>query len=84
MKCVNRKAQLIDLLTGFGNQIGQFAERKRAEAELRESERRFREMVDALPAPCYTTDAQGRITHFNPAAVEFAGRVPESAPTSGA
>jgi PAS domain S-box-containing protein len=69
--------ELIDLLTGFGNQIGQFAERKRAEAELRESERWFREMVDALPAAVYTTDAQGRITHFNPAAVEFAGRVPE-------
>jgi PAS domain S-box-containing protein len=69
--------ELINLLTGFGDQIGQFAERKRAEAELRESERRFREMVDALPAPVYTTDAQGRITHFNPAAVEFAGRVPE-------
>ena len=68
---------LIDLLSGFGNQIGQFAERKRAEADLRESERRFREMVDALPAAIYTTDAQGRITHFNPAAVEFSGRVPE-------
>ncbi len=68
---------LIDLLSGFGNQIGQFAERKRAEADLRESERRFREMVDALPAAIYTTDAQGRITHFNQAAVEFSGRVPE-------
>jgi PAS domain S-box-containing protein len=69
--------ELIDLLTGFGDQIGQFAERKRAEAELRENERRFREMVDALPAAIYTTDAKGRITHFNPAAVEFSGRVPE-------
>jgi PAS domain S-box-containing protein len=69
--------ELIDLLTGFGDQIGQFAERKRAEAELRESERRFREMVDALPAAVYTTDAQGCITHFNPAVVEFAGRAPE-------
>lgn len=69
--------QLVDLLTGFGNQIGQFAERKRAEAELRESERRFREMIDAIPAAVYTTDAQGRITHFNAAAVEFSGRVPE-------
>lgn len=69
--------QLNDLIIGFGNQIGQFAERKRAEAELRESERRFREMVDALPAAVYTTDAQGRITHFNQAAVELAGRVPE-------
>lgn len=40
-------------------------------------ERRFREMIDALPAAIYTTDAQGRLTHFNPAAVTFAGRVPQ-------
>jgi PAS domain S-box-containing protein len=69
--------QLNELLTGFGNQIGQFVERKRAEAQLRQSERRFRDMVEALPAPVYTTDAQGYITHFNSAAAEFAGRVPD-------
>ena len=45
--------------------------------ELRESERHFREMIDALPAAIYTTDAEGRLTHFNPAAVAFSGRVPE-------
>jgi PAS domain S-box-containing protein len=44
---------------------------------LRESERRFREMIDALPAAIYTTDAEGRITHFNPAAVKLTGRTPE-------
>ena len=48
-----------------------------ADEELRESERRFREMIDALPAAIYTTDAEGRLTHFNPAAVAFSGRVPE-------
>jgi PAS domain S-box-containing protein len=52
-------------------------ERKQAEAHLRENERRFREMIDSLPAAIYTTNAEGRITHFNPAAVEFSGRVPE-------
>ncbi|HYI15073.1 MAG TPA: PAS domain S-box protein, partial [Thermomicrobiales bacterium] len=52
-------------------------ERKRAEAALADSERRFREMIDALPAAIYTTDADGWVTHFNPAAVEFSGRVPE-------
>jgi len=51
-------------------------ERKRGEAALIESERRFREMVDALPVAVYTTDAQGRVTHFNPTAAEFAGRTP--------
>ena len=44
---------------------------------LRESERRFREMIDALPAAIYTTDAEGRLTHFNPAAVKLSGRTPE-------
>ena len=34
-------------------------------------------MIDALPAAIYTTDAEGRLTHFNPAAVEFSGRTPE-------
>ncbi len=54
-----------------------YQELQRTQAALRESERRFREMIDALPAAIYTTDAQGRLTHFNPAAVEFSGRVPE-------
>jgi PAS domain S-box-containing protein len=51
-------------------------ERKRAAAAVLESERRFRQMVDALPIAVYTTDAEGRLTHFNPAAAEFAGRSP--------
>jgi PAS domain S-box-containing protein len=51
-------------------------EHKRAAAAIQESEYRFRQMVDALPVAVYTTDAEGHLTHFNPAAVEFAGRVP--------
>jgi PAS domain S-box-containing protein len=51
--------------------------RREAERALRESERRFREMIDALPAAIYTTDAEGRLTHFNPAAVKLSGRIPE-------
>jgi PAS domain S-box-containing protein len=42
-----------------------------------EGESFFRRMIDALPAAIYTTDAKGRITHFNPACVEFSGRTPE-------
>jgi PAS domain S-box-containing protein len=37
----------------------------------------FRDLLDALPAAIYTTDAAGRITFFNQAAVEFSGRTPE-------
>ena len=52
-------------------------ESKRAQDVLRDSERRSREMVDAMPAAVYTTDVQGMLTHFNPAAVELAGRTPQ-------
>jgi PAS domain S-box-containing protein len=41
-----------------------------------ESERRSRAWLDALPTPVYTTDAEGYLTQFNQAALEFAGRVP--------
>lgn len=54
-----------------------YHELRRTQAALRESEHRFREMIDALPVAIYTTDVQGRLTHCNPAAVEFSGRVPE-------
>jgi PAS domain S-box-containing protein len=49
---------------------------KRAEADLRDSERRLRELLAAIPAAIYTTDAAGKITYYNEAAVEFAGRRP--------
>jgi PAS domain-containing protein len=34
------------------------------------------EALDALPAPVYITDADGRITHYNQACIGFAGRTP--------
>jgi PAS domain S-box-containing protein len=37
----------------------------------------WRQLVEALPAAVYTTDAVGRITFFNEAAVELAGHRPE-------
>jgi PAS domain S-box-containing protein len=43
---------------------------------LRDRGRSFREMMDALPAAVYTTDIEGRITHFNSACVELSGRTP--------
>lgn len=51
-------------------------ERKRLEDEIAGSERRLRELLEALPAAVYTTDAEGRVTFYNRAAVELAGREP--------
>ena len=50
--------------------------RKRAEQALRENEQHSRQILDALPAAIYTTDAEGTITYFNPAAMELAGNAP--------
>ena len=36
-----------------------------------------RDALDQLPAAIYTTDVQGRITYFNKACIDFAGRTPE-------
>jgi response regulator RpfG family c-di-GMP phosphodiesterase len=42
-----------------------------ANAELREGEERYRQLVRSLPAAVYTTDAEGRVTLYNEAAVDL-------------
>ena len=69
--------QLLAKLTDLHRQTERHDELSGVYETLRESERRFREMIDALPAAIYTTDAEGRLTHFNPAAVQLSGRTPE-------
>ncbi|CAI8941978.1 PAS domain-containing sensor histidine kinase [Pseudomonas brassicacearum] len=49
---------------------------RRMENQVRESERHMRNLLEALPAAVYTTDADGRITFYNRAAVELSGRTP--------
>jgi PAS domain S-box-containing protein len=51
-------------------------EAKQLHDRVRENERHMRELMEALPAAVYTTDAEGHITFFNKAAVEMAGRTP--------
>jgi PAS domain S-box-containing protein len=50
---------------------------KELEDRLREGEQRMRDLLEALPAAIYTTDAEGRINFYNRAAVEMAGRTPQ-------
>jgi PAS domain S-box-containing protein len=51
-------------------------ERKEADAKLKASEQQLKDLLSAIPAAIYTTDAAGKITYFNDAAVELAGRTP--------
>ncbi|WP_407176663.1 sensor histidine kinase [Bradyrhizobium sp. STM 3562] len=48
-----------------------------ADATAASREKQFRDLLEALPAAIYTTDAQGRVTFFNHACIEFAGRTPK-------
>jgi len=52
------------------------SERKRVEAELDDSRRQIQELLASIPAAIYTTDAEGKITYFNEAVVEFTGQRP--------
>lgn len=51
-------------------------ERKRLEVANSEAEQRLRDLLDALPTAVYTTDASGRVSYFNQACIDLAGRVP--------
>jgi PAS domain S-box-containing protein len=51
-------------------------DRKEAQRKMRESEQHLQDLLAAVPAAIYTTDAEGRITYFNDAAVDLAGRTP--------
>lgn len=49
---------------------------RQAERAVREKESRLQQILDALPAAVYTTDADGKVTYFNAAAEQLAGRTP--------
>lgn len=44
---------------------------------LRSGDGSYRPALDALPVPVYLTDAEGLVTYWNMACVEFAGREPK-------
>ena len=58
------------------NAVVSLADHRMVEDSFRQGDRRFRDLLDALPAAVYTTDAQGRITYYNEAAAELWGHRP--------
>ena len=51
-------------------------ERKQAEDRLQRAERKLRDLLGALPAAIYVTDAEGHITYCNQSAVDLWGAEP--------
>jgi PAS domain-containing protein len=45
--------------------------------KLQEREQYYLDVLEALPVAIYTTDAGGKITYYNQAAADFAGRRPK-------
>lgn len=64
-------------LLSISQQSSPVATLSEAEHALRESEARYRHLVQALPAAVYVCDAQGYVTLYNEAAVKLWGREPE-------
>jgi PAS domain S-box-containing protein len=57
--------------------IQELAEQNKMYVALNESEHRYRQIIQGLPAAIYTTDAEGRIMQYNTASVILWGREPE-------
>jgi PAS domain S-box-containing protein len=69
--------QLLELNDTLEQRVAErTASLQQSEARLRDGERQLQELIAAIPAAIYTTDAEGKITYFNQAAVELAGRSP--------
>jgi PAS domain S-box-containing protein len=66
---------LILLVIGL---VWQQARKRRAEAGLLESEKRFRVMADTTPALVWMCDAQGKITYLNERRIAFTGPDPKA------
>jgi PAS domain S-box-containing protein len=63
-------------LIGGVNCFHDITARKFAEERLRDRERWYHELLEALPVAIFTTDAEGRLTFYNQAAADLAGRRP--------
>jgi PAS domain S-box-containing protein len=66
---------LLVLIAGL---LWERARKRKAEALLRESEKRFRVMADTTPSLVWMCDPQGKITYLNERRIAFTGRDPNA------
>ena len=58
--------------------LWQRARKRKTEAVLRESEKRFRVMADSTPSLVWMCDKDGNVTYLNDRRIEFTGRDPQA------
>ncbi|MGD0171843.1 MAG: PAS domain S-box protein [Halobacteriota archaeon] len=66
-----------ELLIAIGNEVGTVIAKLQADEALKESERRIREITDALPVVVYEADETGRVTFANATAFDMFGYTKE-------
>ena len=71
-------AVLVVALALLTSLLWQRARKRKAEAVLRESEKRFQVMADTTPALVWMCDAQGKITYLNERRIAFTGPDPKA------
>ena len=71
-------AVIVVLLLLIAGLLWQRARERKAEAALRESEKRFRVMVDTTPSLVWMSDAKGRVTYLNDRRLAFTGAGPRA------
>ena len=73
------KTPLLDAAGQVAGTVGiarDITEKRAAQTALEESERRYRELVEAMPVGVFTVDTEGRAVLYNEAAVAIWGRRP--------
>lgn len=87
LRCKDGSVKTVQITSNVYRKDGKFihtrcftvdvSEQKKLFSALKESELKYRQLVQNLTTPVYTTDADGFITLYNKAAVELWGREPE-------
>ena len=72
-----RDEDQLAMLTVIGSQIGQFIKRKRAESEVRRSEKELRDIIETIPAMVWTALPDGHVDFISQRWREFTGLSPE-------
>jgi PAS domain S-box-containing protein len=68
---------LLNMMANLGSQLGQFIERRRAEAERQHSEQLYRILIEAIPQQVWTAQTDGALDYVNGRVLEYFGRTRE-------